>query len=294
MSDQLEPGQPQAMTAASRSLPSTWSIFTKPWRELPLAELADLVAGLGFDGVEFPLRPGFQIDLDDLPASAAHAGRVLTEHGLRITSVASTPTEPVFAACADLGVPVIRIMAPISPDGYVASGTHLRTYLDSLLPLCERFGVGVGIQPHIDDYVADSSELATVLAHYGPAHIVAVWDSAHDAMARKAPGNALDTLWSHLAIVNVKNVRYEPAGRRSDGSEAWNTVFVPGPDGLGSWSALADALVSRDYRGPICMAAEYTDESDLIVKVSDDLAYLRSSIAAAQAAQQVKKPTGPS
>ncbi len=94
-----------------------WSMFTKPWPQLPLTELADLVAGMGFDAIEFPLRPGFQVDLADLPRSAVRASSILADAGLRISSVASTPSEPVFEACADLGIPVIRIMAPIAPAG---------------------------------------------------------------------------------------------------------------------------------------------------------------------------------
>lgn len=54
-----------------------WSMFTKPWPQLPLTELADLVAGMGFDAIEFPLRPGFQIDLADLPRSAVRASSIL-------------------------------------------------------------------------------------------------------------------------------------------------------------------------------------------------------------------------
>lgn len=260
-----------------------WSMFTKPWPHLSMAELADLVAGMGFDAIEFPLRPGFQIDLDDLPQSAVRASSILADAGLRIASVASTPSEPVFGACADLGIPVIRIMAPVAAAGYAASDAELRRYLDSLVPSCERFAVRVGIQPHIDDYIADSLELANVLADYDPAHICAVWDSAHDALARKPPAHTLPALWSHLAIVNFKNACYEPAGRRPDGSRVWKTVFVAGADGLGDWSEAADTLVDGGYAGNICMAAEFTDETDLEHKVARDFAYLQSLLVASEA-----------
>jgi sugar phosphate isomerase/epimerase len=257
-----------------------WSVFTKPWPHLSMGEVADLVAGMGFDAVEFPLRPGFQIDLDDLPTSAVRASSILADAGLAIASVASTPSVPVFGTCAELGIPVIRIMAPIAAAGYAASDEELRRYLDSLVPSCERYGVRVGIQPHIDDYIADSLELANLLTDYDPAHICAVWDSAHDALARKPPRHTLGALWSHLAVVNFKNACYEPAGRHADGSQIWNTVFVPGPDGLGDWSEAADTLVDGGYAGTICMAAEFTDDTDLEAKVIRDFAYLQSLLAA--------------
>jgi sugar phosphate isomerase/epimerase len=262
----------------------TWSVFTKPWPRLSVAELADLVAGMGFDAIEFPLRPGFQIDLDDLPRSARRAAAVLADAGVGIAGVASTPSTAVFDVCAELDIPVIRIMAPIASAGYAASDAELRRYLDSLVPSCEQSGVRVGIQPHIDDYIADSFELAHLLADYDPAAIGAVWDSAHDALARKAPAHTLPALWSHLAVVNFKNACYQPAGRRPDGSRIWRTEFVAGPDGLGDWSQAADTLVDHGFAGTICLAAEFTDETDLEHKVARDFAYLQSLLATAEAA----------
>ena len=59
-----------------------FSVFTKPWRTLPLARLGEMVSGLGFDGIEFPLRPGYQVEPEnvaDLPRAA------LESPGQRIT-----------------------------------------------------------------------------------------------------------------------------------------------------------------------------------------------------------------
>jgi sugar phosphate isomerase/epimerase len=62
----------------------TWALFTKPWRNLSVGDLADLVARLGFDAVEFPLRPGYQVDLDNLPASLSELSKALADHDLTI------------------------------------------------------------------------------------------------------------------------------------------------------------------------------------------------------------------
>ncbi len=42
------------------------TVFTKPWQKLTLEELADLIKGLGFDGIELPVRPGFQVEPDSI------------------------------------------------------------------------------------------------------------------------------------------------------------------------------------------------------------------------------------
>lgn len=42
------------------------SVFTKPWPKLSVDELGELVSQLGFDGVELPVRPGFQLEPDQV------------------------------------------------------------------------------------------------------------------------------------------------------------------------------------------------------------------------------------
>ncbi len=39
-----------------------FSVFTKPWRELPLERLGELVRGMGFEAIEYPLRKGYQVE----------------------------------------------------------------------------------------------------------------------------------------------------------------------------------------------------------------------------------------
>lgn len=256
-----------------------WAVFTKPWRTLPADELADLVRRLGFDSIEFPLRPGFQVDLDRLPTSLGEFVGVLGDRGLRIASVASATTPAVFEACARYAIPLLRIMVPVAPEGYVETGDAVRRQLDGLVPLAEQYGVRIGIQPHVNDYIADSSELATLLRDYDPRAVAAIWDAAHDALARKHPSHALALLWDHLAMVNFKNACYlrgdTPAGTEAD----WKITFVEGREGLGSWPEAAAFLRDRGYAGPVCMPAEYTDETDLEAKVAADLTYLRGLLA---------------
>jgi len=43
------------------SLHIAYTVFTKPWPDKSLPELARFVKDLGFDGVELPVRPNFQV-----------------------------------------------------------------------------------------------------------------------------------------------------------------------------------------------------------------------------------------
>ena len=254
-------------------LDRTWSVFTKPWPDLPPDRLAGLVTRMGFDAVEFPLRPGFQVDIERLPGSLRQLAAALSDQGVRIASVASATTPEIFAACADVGVPMIRIMVPIAADDYVATRDRARRQLEEVGRLGAEYGVRVGVQPHVDFYVADSSELATLLADQDPNTIFAVWDAAHDGLAGKHPRHALRLLADRLAMVNFKNACYRPARRAGD-DPGWEIAFVPGATGLCSWPEAAQTLRQLDYAGPVCLPAEYTDESDLEAKIVRDRLYL--------------------
>jgi sugar phosphate isomerase/epimerase len=231
-----------------------WSVFTKPWAQLPGDELGRLIAGLGFAGVEVPVRDTAYLTPAAAEAELPKFVSQLRAEGIEPISVASDLTEPVFAACAEAGVPTIRIMAELGPDGYAASVRRNRELLEQAAVLTERYDVQVGVQPHHGRYVSSTLGVLQLLDGL-PAHFKLVWDAAHDALAGDHPAVTLELGADRLGIVNLKNVQYV----RSDG--VWKTYFVQGDDGLSDWSAVFAALQKLDYSGPICLTGQYSDAS---------------------------------
>jgi len=263
---------------------TTWSVFTKPWREPQVGALGELVATLGFDAVELPVRPGYLVTPVVVSTARPAAGRELARAGVAVTSIASGTDEATFAACADAGVPFIRIMVPIGSGGYAATGAEIGRTLAGLSERAERHGVRVAVQPHYDDYIADSSELFALLHDVDPRFVAAIWDAAHDGLARKRPEHGLELLWPWLGMVNLKSAYYarvdDPAS--SQGDPVWEPVFTDARSGMAEWGRAIRYLAGREFAGPICLTAEYTDESDLVAKVTRDLEYARSLRVAAQ------------
>ena len=101
----------------------TFSVFTKPWKTLSLGELGALVRGFGFDAVELPVRPGYQVQPDTMETGLKEAVRAFADEGIVVKSVAA-PTDGVrpgftgelIAACAENDIPVIRVFPFIRPD----------------------------------------------------------------------------------------------------------------------------------------------------------------------------------
>lgn len=253
-----------------------FSVFTKPWREVQISKLAAFVSRMGFDGIEFPLRAGYQVTPDNAEKELPEFVSRLEDYGLRVFSVASSLDEKIFAACAKAGIPLIRIMVEIGDGGYVASEQRAIQKLEEILPLCKEYGIQVGVQQHYGNCVSDASGLRHLLGRFNPVYIGAIWDAAHDALAGQQPEYGLDIVWSHLCMVNLKNAFYA----RTNGPEAevaeWDRFFTTGRHGLASWSRIASYLKMRNYKGVVCLTSEYTAEDEVDRLIAEDIQYAKS------------------
>lgn len=255
----------------------TYSVFTKPWKTQSIDELGRFVSSLGFDGIEFPLRKGYQVMPENAEKGLPELASKMKDYGVEITSVASSTDEKVFAGCAKAGIPIIRIMVSIDPTiGYMASEAKAKKELESIIPLCERYGVKVGIQHHCGWDVQSAMGLLHLIEDFEPKYIGAIWDAAHSGLAGEEPEMGLDIVWSHLCMVNLKNAFY----RRSNGPEAaeakWERYFTTGWHGLSSWRRVAEYLKNKDYKGVLCLTAEYSEEDKVNEYIAQDIAYAKS------------------
>ncbi|WP_152364193.1 sugar phosphate isomerase/epimerase family protein [Microlunatus speluncae] len=239
----------------------TWSVFSKPWRTLAPGPLAELIAGLGFTGVEVPVRPGCFLDPDNAGAELPGFVRTLAEHGIEVISVAADPVEPVFAACAEAGVGMIRTMAPVGDDGYRASVDRLRRdWADRVVPLSASHGVRVGVQLHRGKYVETTLGVLALIEELPGFELV--WDAAHDALTGVDPVRSLDLAWPRLGLVNLKNGEYYRTAADSASSEPrYRVRSGPADSGMADWARIIAHLRRRDWAGPVCLTAEYSDAS---------------------------------
>lgn len=259
-----------------------YSVFSKPWKTMPLPELGAFVAGLGFDGVELPVRPGFQVEPESV-GNLTRAALTLAEFGIQITSIAGPTDEATIAAYAEATqasgmreMPTIRICVGIGQDeDYLSGEARLQREFDALAPLLDKYGVRLGIQNHCGRNVANAMGLRSLIARYDPRHIAAVWDAAHNALQGEEPDLALDMVWSHLCMVNLKNAYW----KRLTGPEAevarWQWYWTNGRQGLASWPRVAQELKKRGYRGVVCLTAEYSDHDSVNRLITEDIAFAK-------------------
>jgi sugar phosphate isomerase/epimerase len=251
-----------------------FSVFTKQWKTPP-PELGRFVHELGFDGVELPVRPGFQVVparvREDLPGVA----KQLADEDVRIFSVAGPADEPAIATCGELGIPFIRVMVQVGDEGYLAAIENTKREYDALVPLLEKYGVALGVQNHCGQFVGSAVGLRQIIEPYDPKHVCAVWDAAHTTLDGEPPNLAIEILWSHLRMVNLKNAIY----RRENGPEAedvqWKSYWTTGRHGLLSWPDVAEELKRRGWTGIVCLTAEYSDLDSVDRLIAEDVAFAK-------------------
>ncbi|HON72462.1 MAG TPA: sugar phosphate isomerase/epimerase family protein [bacterium] len=253
-----------------------FSVFTKPWQNMPVKELGEFVSKLGFDAIEFPVRPGYQVEPENVKEGLPKLARELKSFGIDIASIAGPTDEDTFIACATAGIPVIRVMCRVEEDGYLASEKKARKDLESLLPLCEKYNVKIGVQNHYGKFVSpNSAGLMRLVEKFDPNYIGVIWDAAHNALGGEEPEMGLDIVWSHLCMVNLKNAFW----RRKTGPELeaeWEIYWTSGKQGLASWRRVAEYLKKRNYRGVICLTAEYTTKDEVDRLIAEDIKFARS------------------
>jgi sugar phosphate isomerase/epimerase len=119
--------------------------------------------------------------------------------------------------------------------------------------------------------------LYNLVKDYDPRYVGAILDPAHNGLQGEDPEPALDIVASHLCVVNLKNaiwLRVDPPGSRP--AAAWEVRWTSGPEGRASWPRVAAKIKAMDYRGPVCLSAEYSQSAEVDHLIAADLAYARA------------------
>lgn len=257
-----------------------FTVFNKPWR-MSLRDLASHIAALGFDGVELPVRPGYPVTPENVTSELPNAVKILGDAGLVIGSIAGPTDEKTMAACAANGIPVIRICVGMEEgERYLLGEARLQREYDDLAPLLAKHGVTLGIQNHVGARsVCNAMCLRHLVEKYDPKQVGIVWDAGHNGLEGEQPEMAIDIVWSHLCMVNLKSAFW----RRKNGPEAdvahWEAYWTTGRQGRANWPNVAAELRRREYSGMICLTAEYTEEPLVDRLVAEDIAFARSLFA---------------
>lgn len=257
-----------------------FAVFVKPWKHLPIPELARYIRSLGFEWIELPVRPGFPCEPESIERCLPEAVRVLGEEGVKVLNItADVPLtdERLYSASLRAGIRMNRVMYNRgSGENYWEAEKRARKMLDEAMPFCEKYGYLIGVQNHSGEYVpVNAMGMHNLLNQYDPKHVGAIWDPSHNALEGEDPEPALDIVASHLCIVNLKNAFWNRVSGPEAEEARWQIYWTTGRQGRASWPRVAEKLRQMQYRGPVCLSAEYSVQKEVDHLIREDLAYAR-------------------
>jgi sugar phosphate isomerase/epimerase len=275
----------KAATPVAKSGPEI-SLFTKHLVGLPYEPLAEVVAKLGFDGIEAPVRPGGHVEpervVEELPKLVA----VLKQHGLRITMLTtgintvspSTHTELVLKTAKQLGIERYRMNWYMYDEKKPiwAQLDEIRPKLRDLVALSREIGILPCYQNHSGaKYVgAGIWDMALLMKEYPATDLAWSFDIMHATVEGSTSWpTELALVRDHLAMAYFKNFAWDAKEHHS----------VPLAEGVVGPSYV-NRLKSSGFQGPLSLHVEYlkgglTDPhylEEATAATAKDLATLRS------------------
>lgn len=243
-------------------------LFTKLFEDRPVEEVGARAAELGFDGIDLLVRRGFTVD-PDADGGIAAAVRQLRAAGLDvpivttdITDATSLPADRILGACAEAGVPLVRLgywkYTATAPYAEVLAGA--RRDLDELEGLARTHGVTLAIQIHGGTIHASGALTAALLAGRDPSLIAAYPDPGNQAVqdGREDWRLTFDVLRPHLRCVGVKNGGWSQGEPTAGGQYRWSSRWLGIADGMVPWDDILAHLVLTGYDGLLSFHSHYT------------------------------------
>jgi sugar phosphate isomerase/epimerase len=270
-----------SMAAKKRSYPIV--AFAKPFQSLSFDDCADLVAEVGWDGIECPLRPKGQIEpeqaadkLPELVAALKKRGKQIHLAATGINSIRTPHTEKALRALAAAGIKRYRMAYwKYTKDKSIEKlHAEIRAELKDLVALNKELGLQAGYQNHSgSNYVgAPIWDIYTILKDFDPRQIGMIFDIGHATLegGYSWPIEAR-LVQSHLTAVYVKDFTWGRSEKRG-----WRGNWCPLGQGMVN-RKFFDQLQKSDYAGPISQHHEYElgSQREMVKTMREDLKVLR-------------------
>ena len=276
---------------------STW-VWTSPLDDASLADLAERVAGLGFDILELPIEqvddwdPGRASDvLGGLGLAATTCAVMTSERDLTTTDRTTTrATQAYLQRCIEMSAAVGS--AVVAGPMYAPVGRTWRQDADERRATIGR--LVEALRPLADTAGEHGVCLALEPLNRFETSLINTIDQALevvDAVDSAALGICLDTFHMNIEERDPAAAAQRAGGRVAHVQACGTDRGAPGADRF-EWSRFASALRASGYTGPVCIES-FTPHNDAIARAAaiwrplaespdqlaiDGLAFLREAL----------------
>jgi len=236
--------------------------FSKPFQKLSFEDTADLVAEVGWDGIECPVRAKGQIlperVEDELPKMVEALRRRKLELAIMATDIRSATepfTEKILRTASRLGIRHYRLgdMHYRADTPIMAKLDEIRAKLRDLVALNKELGICAGWQNHSGgDYIgAPVWDMHSIIKDFDPQYLSVFFDIAHATLEGGLSWPVQARLMEpHFGAVYVKDFVWK---RDRDG---WKEEWVPLGEGMVR-PAFFQSLLKSPFKGIISQHHEY-------------------------------------
>lgn len=238
-------------------------VFNKPLQHMSYGEQAELVAEIGFAGIEGTVRKGGHVEPDkvekDLPAQVKALQKNGVEMTLMTTDINNADDEihqRVLKTAANLGITRFR-MGSIKYDTEYPITEQLKNIRETFRKLVD-FCKPLGIQPLYQNHSgagrfgAGLWDLKWVLADIDPADAAVAFDIRHATVeGGQSWPTEFQLIRPHFGLVYCKDFVWKDDNKRPEN--------VPLGTGRVEYPRFFSMLKKTDYDGPISLHMEYKD-----------------------------------
>jgi sugar phosphate isomerase/epimerase len=279
-------------------------VFTVSMPDYEPLEALEVLAELGYDGVEWRVTPdqgdrtkptfwsGNRTSMTaadviaragELKARAKSLKLQMPALGAYIVSgfhdLASI--EEHFRAAAAIGARHVRV----SPGGYdfkrgdyARQVKEARTRYAKLAKLAAKHGVRSLIETHMGQLGPSISKARTILEGLDPKHVGIMWDPGNQIVeGGETYAMAIDIAGEYLGEIHAKNMKFVQK-ETVNGQVTWQAVPVPVREGMVNWPEVIAALKKAGYRGWIHFE-DFSTEHPLQERLRDNLMWFRELLA---------------
>lgn len=242
------------------------AVFAKHLQFVPLDRLPGVVAELGFDGADLPVRPRGILEPEQVAAGLPKLVKSLRQHKVEVPMITShivdrdtQHAEAVLAQLKDLGIAYYRW------DGFRYNYQRpLAQQLEELKPrvaaleqLNRKYNVCAIYHTHSGTGRVGTSiwDLHLLFQNVDPAHIAVNYDIGHATIEGGFGGwiNSFGITGRHLGGVAIKDFAWA-----RDAKGQWHPEWRPLGEGMVKFPEFLKMLAARsDFRGPVQVHFEY-------------------------------------
>ena len=271
--------------ALERDPPGRWKkimqliMFAKHLKSLAIPELVKRAKQFGIDGYDWPVRPGYAVNPQNVATALPEFARAMQSEGMTVPmctadgflSNPEEPTvEPTLAAMGATGAKYFKIGYDkfVSDRPYWQQVDEARARLEKWQALGRKHGVMVCCHTHSGPYLGcNASAVMHLVRGFDPRIVGAYLDAGHLSIAGEPFPMACAIAGDHLKIVGVKDLR-KVWGER-DGKAVVQIEAVPKGKGLTDPALVFGTLVRLGFDGPVTIHIEYPGSLADLLRASE-------------------------